>query len=219
MSRLATAASARFLARLVAMLGLAATLFLAGTLGSSALAQDRGLVPTVIVACDHGTRTPLATRMSGVETAGRIPDNVAAALQVGTSCAEVFNALSLGGFDLVHRLPRTADDDFCCRDFMIWQRNLGQAPARRSRVTTVLLGCDYVVADTLVTRVAGSEIAGAIDASLAALLATRPSCAGAYAALAGAGFGLVSAAPAPAAGGVVDASDLGVFRNSFGATP
>jgi len=134
----------------------------------------------VIVACDHGGRTELATRVSGVETAGRVPGSLAAALQTGSPCAEVSSLLA--------------------------------------RVTTVLLRCEYVVADGLVTPVAGSEIAGAVDVSLAAALPTRPSsCAGAYAAVSGAGFGLVSPGPAPAAGDV-DASDVVIWRRHYGST-
>jgi len=186
---------------------LASTLFVAGTLGST-VAQDKAseFAETVIVACDHSAGTPLVTRVSGVETAGRV-DEVSAALQVGTSCAEVFNSLAEGGFELVLRTPGISGDfdndgDVDGRDFLVWQRGGSPAAARPSRrVTTVLISCEYVVADTLMTRVAGSEIAGRIDASLAAALAARPSCAVAYAALAGAGFGLVSAAPGPAAGG------------------
>jgi hypothetical protein len=202
---------------------LAATLFVAGTLGSiGAQAQGRKFAATVIVACDHSVGTEFATRVSGIETAGRVSDSLAAALQARTSCAEVFNLLALGGFELVHRLAGASGDyngdgDVDGRDFLIWQRGYSPQPSLPSaRVTTVLLSCDYeVVADRLVTRVAGSEIAGAIDASLAAALATRPSCSEAYAALAGAGFGLVSAGPAPAAS-PVSAGDLAVWQSNYG---
>jgi translation initiation factor 1 (eIF-1/SUI1) len=201
---------------------LAATLFVAGTLGSiGAQAQGRKFAATVIVACDHSVGTELATRVSGIETAGRVADSLAAALQARTSCAEVFNLLALGGFELVHRLAGPSGDyngdgDVDGRDFLIWQRGGSPAPARPSvRVTTVLLSCEYEVTDRLVTRVAGSEIAGAIDASLAAALATRPSCSEAYAALAGAGFGLVSAGPAPPAS-PLSASDLADWQSNYG---
>jgi hypothetical protein len=193
---------------------LAATLFVAGTLGSTgAQAQEREFAATVIVACDHSGRTALVTRVSGVETAGSVPADLAAALQVGTSCAEVFNLLALGRFEFLDRLTGTpgdynGDGDVDGRDFLIWQRGGSPAPARPSpRVTRVLLKCEYVVADRLITRVVGSEVAGAIDASLAAVLAARPSCAEAYAALAGARFGLVSAGPAPAASGTGNLAD------------
>jgi hypothetical protein len=222
MSRSTVAATTRVVAWLVAILGLAATLFVAGTLSSTgAQAQPREFAATVIVACDHSARTALVTRVSGVETAGRVPDSLAAALQAGSSCAEVFNVLAQERFDLVHRLVGApgdfnGDGDSDGRDFLIWQRGSSRAPTRPSaRVTTVLLRCDYVVADGLMTRVAGSEIAGAIAASLAAALATRPSCAEAYAALAGAGFGLVSVAPAPAADGA-DYSDFAMWKSEFG---
>jgi len=202
------------------MPGFAATLFVAGMLGSTgAQAQVRESAATVIVACDHYRPPEFATHVSGVEAAGRMPDSLAAALQAGTSCAEVFNLLARGGFELVHRLAGAAGDfdgDVDGRDFLTWQRGGSPAPARPSaRVTTVLLSCEYVVADSLTTQVAGSEIAGAIDAALAAALATRPSCAEANAALAGTGLRLVSAAAAPAASGV-DASDLAVWRSNFG---
>ena len=223
MSRRAVAASVRAFACLAALHGFAAILFVAGFLGSTgARAQEREFAPTVIVACDHGGGEP-ASRVSGVETAGRMPARLAAALQAGASCAEVFNLLARERFELAHRLTGASGDydgdgDVDGRDFLVWQRHTSPAPARPSaRVATVLLGCEYVVADDLVTRVASSETAGAIDASLAAALATGPACAEAYAALAGAGFGLVSGAPAPAASGV-DAADFAIWRSRFGSS-
>lgn len=201
---------------------IAATFFIASTLGSTGVqAQEREFAATVIVACQHSGQAQLTSRVSGVETAGRVPAGLAAALQAGTSCAEAFNLLALGRFRLLHRVKGATGDydgdgDVDGRDFLIWQRGGSPASARPSpRVSTVLIRCEYLLTDTLMTRVAGSEIAGAIDASLAAVLATRPSCADAYAALAGVRFALVSAASAPAAS-QVDASDYAIWQSNFG---
>lgn len=202
---------------------IAATFFIAGTLGSNGVqAQEREFAATVIVACQYSGQALLTSRVSGVETAGRMPAGFAAALQAGTSCAEAFNLLAGGRFALVHRVKGATgdfDDDGVVdgSDFLVWQRGVSPAPTRpSSRMATVLLRCEYLVTDTLVTRVAGSEIAGAIDPSLAAALANRPTCADAYAALAGVQFGVVSAAPAPSAS-QVDASDFSVWQRNFGA--
>jgi hypothetical protein len=82
----------------------------------------------------------------------------------------------------------------------------------------VLVRCDYLVADDLVTRVSGIETAGAVSVRLAAALAAGPSCAEAYVLLADEGLGLVSAEPAPVADGI-SASDLADWQSNYGAGP
>ena len=68
------------------------------------------------MACDHGGRTELATRVSGVETAGRLPGSLAAALQTGSPCA---------GFGLVSPGPAPAAGDVDASDVVIWRRHYG----------------------------------------------------------------------------------------------
>lgn len=200
---------------------IAATLLLAGNL-VGAEAQERERAAVVIVACDHGGRAELATRVSGVEAAGRVPERLAAALEAEASCAGAFNVLGRAGFELAHRLPAVqgdfdTNDDIDGRDFWIWRRTEGASAAQPpARAATVLLKCDYVVADGLVTRVAGSETAGPVSTRLAAALSAGPSCAAAWAMLTDAGLGLVSVEPAPVAGGI-HASDLADWQSDYGA--
>jgi hypothetical protein len=143
----------------------ATLLFAANPFGAGAQERDRAGV--VIVACDHGGRSGLVTRVSGVEASGRVPERLVAALGAETSCAVAFNMLRGAGFELVHRLPAVqgdfdTDGDVDGRDFLIWQRGHGSSAAQPSeRTMTVLLRCDHRVADGLLTRVAGSETAGA----------------------------------------------------------
>lgn len=198
---------------------LAVTLFVAGTLGvTAAQAKEPKLAATALVSCYYGAGAEFFTRVAGVETAGPVPDGLVVALSAEPACAGVESLLAKGGFELVHRLAGPSGDfdddgDVDGRDFLVWQRGSSPAAAKPSeRPTTVLLRCSYMVADEhRMTRVVGSEIAGPIGASLAAALAARPSCTEAYAALAGAGFRLLSA---PAAAGAVDAADYMVWQRN-----
>jgi hypothetical protein len=193
----------------------AATFFVAATIGASGIqAEQPRLAPTVILACDQGGDNELVTRVPGSETAGAVPERLAAALQAEPSCAQAFSLLAQGGFALVHRVAGSpgefdGDGDVDGRDFLVWQRSNAPAPARPSaRSTTVLMRCGYTVAGaTLTTQVVGSEVAGPMTASLAAVLASQPSCAEAHASLGGAGFVLLSAARA-AATADTDAQDF-----------
>lgn len=108
---------------------LAASIVIATTLTTAqGLAQERERTATVILKCDYLSSDGFRTRVAGVETAGPVAAQLAAALGSEISCSQAATLLADAKYELVHAsvVHHAADSGVDGRDFLVWQRSFGQ---------------------------------------------------------------------------------------------